>query len=109
MKCCGLEQSNFSRQLKLKPGINDNHQVIVGMSNDLWFTGMEIKEEGEKRQYAKETKAQLEAMILRTKPEVKQMAALDPSNSNIGHGRFRARLSDDHDDSRLPCKRIELS
>ena len=31
----GLELSNFSRQLKLKPGINDDHQVIVAMSNDL--------------------------------------------------------------------------
>ena len=30
-----LELSNFSRQLKLKPGIDDDHRVIVGMSNDL--------------------------------------------------------------------------
>ena len=50
----GLKLSNFSRQLKLKPGINDNHRVMVGMSNDLCsgFRGMEIKEEGEKRQNA---------------------------------------------------------
>ena len=41
----GLELSNFSRQLKLKPGINDNHRVIEAMSNDLLFRGMEIKEE----------------------------------------------------------------
>ena len=33
----GLELSNFSRQLKLKPGIDDDHRVIVAMSNDLWF------------------------------------------------------------------------
>ena len=39
----GLELSNFSRQLKLKPGIDDDHRVIVAMSNDLWFRGMEIK------------------------------------------------------------------
>ena len=65
----GLELSNFSRQLKLKPGINDNHRVIVAMSNDLWFRGREIKEEGEKRQNSKETKAHLEAMVLPTKPE----------------------------------------
>ena len=31
----GLELSNFSRQLKLKPGIDDDHRVIVAMSNDL--------------------------------------------------------------------------
>ena len=45
----GLELSNFSRQLKLKPGIDDDHRVIVAMSNDLWFRGMEVKEEGERR------------------------------------------------------------
>ena len=28
----GLELSNFSRQLKLKPGIDDEHRVIVAMS-----------------------------------------------------------------------------
>ena len=27
----GLELSNFSRQLKLKPGIDDDHRVIVAM------------------------------------------------------------------------------
>ena len=32
----GLELStNFSRQLKLKPGIDDDHRVIIAMSNDL--------------------------------------------------------------------------
>ena len=30
----GLELSNFSRQLKLKPGIDDDHRVIVAMSDD---------------------------------------------------------------------------
>ena len=71
----GLELSNFSRQLKLKPGIDDDHRVIVAISNDLWFRGMEIKEEGERRKNSKETRAHLEAMVLRTKPEP-QIAAL---------------------------------
>ena len=31
----GLELSNFSRQLKPKPGIDVDHRVIVAMSNDL--------------------------------------------------------------------------
>ena len=44
-----LELSNFSRQLKLKPGIEDDHRVIVAMSNELWFRGMDIKEERERR------------------------------------------------------------
>ena len=31
----GLEMFNFSRQLKLKPGIDDDHRLIIAMSNDL--------------------------------------------------------------------------
>ena len=65
----GLELSNFSRQLKLKPGVGDDHRVIVVMSNDLWFQRMEVKEEGERRQKSRETRAHMEAMVWRTKPE----------------------------------------
>ena len=46
----GLQLSNFSRQLKLKPGIDDDHRAIAALSNDLWFRGMEIKEGGERRE-----------------------------------------------------------
>ena len=51
----GLELSNFSRQLKWKPGNKDDHRVIVAMSNDLWFRRMEITEAGEKKPSSKET------------------------------------------------------
>ena len=61
----GLELSNFSRQLKLKPGIDDDHRVIVAMSNDLWFPGMDIKEEVKGKKNSKDTRAHLEAMVLR--------------------------------------------
>ena len=37
------------------------------------------------------------------------MAALDPSNSSIGHGHFREGPDDDHEDSRLPSDIIEFS
>ena len=80
----GLELSNFSRQLKLKPGINDDHQVIVAMSNDLCFRGMEIKEEGEKGQNSKETKAHLEAMVLPTKLEASKWVHLTPRVAALG-------------------------
>ena len=60
----GLELSNFSRQLKLKPVIDDDHRVIVAMSNNVWFRGMDIKEEGERRNNSKDTRAHLEAMVL---------------------------------------------
>ena len=63
-----LELSNFSRQLKLKPGIDDDHRVIVAMSNDLWFRAMEVTGENTRRKNSLETRAHLEAMVLRTKP-----------------------------------------
>ena len=67
----GLELFNFSQQLKMKPVIDDDYLVIVivAMSNDLWFRGMDIKEEGERRNNFKDTRAHLEALVLRTKPE----------------------------------------
>ena len=74
----GLDLSNFSRQLKLKPGIDDDHRVIVAMSDDIWFRGMDIKEEGERRNNSKDTRAHLEAMVLRTKPEANQWLHLTP-------------------------------
>ena len=84
----GLELSNFSRQLKLEPGIDNDHRVIVRMSNEWWFRGMEIKEEGEKRQSAKETKAHLETMVLRTKPEANKLLHLNPRIAALGMDAF---------------------
>ena len=52
----GLELSNFNRQLKLKPGIDDDHRVIVAMSNDLWSRRMEVKEKRETRKSSTETR-----------------------------------------------------
>ena len=59
----GLELSKFNRQLKLKPGIDEDHRVIVAMSNDLWFRIMDIKEEGERRNNSKDTRAHLKANV----------------------------------------------
>ena len=71
----GLELSNFSKQLKMKTRINDDHQVIVEMSNDLWFRETEIDEEEKpKRQNAKETKTHL---VLATKLEVSKWLHLN--------------------------------
>ena len=84
----GLELSNFSRQLKLKPGIDDDHRVIVAMSNDLWFRGMEVREEGERRNNSKETRAHLEAMVLRTKPEANQWLHLTHRTAALGADAF---------------------
>ena len=83
----GLELSNFSRQLKLKCEINDDHRVIVAMSNDLKFQGMEIKE-GERRQNSKETRAHLKAMVLRTKPEDNKWLHLTPRIAALGTDAF---------------------
>ena len=74
----GLQLSNFSRQLKLKPGIDDDHRVVIAMSNDLWFRAMEVTGENTRRKNSLETRAQLEAMVLRTKPDANQWLHLNP-------------------------------
>ena len=74
----GLQLSNFSRQLKLKPGIDDDHRRIAALSNDLWFRGIEVKEGKERKANSKEIRAHLEAMVLRTKPEANQWLYLTP-------------------------------
>ena len=84
----GLELSNISRQLKLKPGVNGDYRVIVGVSIDLWFRGMEIKEEGEKRHNAKKNESSLGSYGFANEARGKHVAALDHSNSSIGQGRF---------------------
>ena len=84
----GLELSNFSRQLKLKRGIHENHRVIVGISMDLWFSEMKFKEGGEKRQNSKETKAHLEALVLRTNPEANKWLHWTPRIAALGMGAF---------------------
>ena len=58
------------------------------MSNDLWFRGMKVKEEGERRKSSKETRAHLEAMILRTKPEAYKWLHLTPQIAALGADAF---------------------
>ena len=87
----GLELSNCSRQLKLKPGIDDDHRVIVATSNDLWFRGMEKKEEGERRKNSKKTRAYLEALVLRTKPEANKWLHLTTRIAALGADAFERR------------------
>ena len=90
-----LELSNFSNQLKFKPGIDNDHRLIVGMSNDLWSRGMEIKEKGEKTERQR-NESSLRSYGIANKARCEQGAALDSSNSSIGHVCSRARPSDDH-------------
>ena len=84
----GLELSNFSRQLKLKPGIDDDHRVIAAMSNDLWFRAMEVAGEDTRRKNSLETRAHLEAMVLRTKPEANHWLHLNPRVAALGADAF---------------------
>ena len=84
----GLEPSNFSRQLKLKPGIGDEHRMIIAMLNDLWSRGMEAAGERERRKNSQETSAHLEAMVLRTKPEANQWLHLTPRVAALGADAF---------------------
>ena len=84
----GLELSNFSRQLKLRPEIDDDHRVIVAMSNDLWFRGMEMIEEEDRRKNSKETRGHFEAMVLRRKPETSKWLHLTPRIAALGTDAF---------------------
>ena len=58
------------------------------MSNELWFRGMEIKDEGEKRENSKGTKSHLQAMVLRTKPEANKWLHLTPRVAALGADAF---------------------
>ena len=87
-KVLGLELSNFSRQLKMKPGIDNDHRVIAAMSNDLWIRAMEVTGENTRRKNSLETRAHLEAMVLRTKPEANQWLHLNPRVAALGADAF---------------------
>ena len=84
----GLKLSNFSRQLKLKPGVDDDHRVIAAMSNDLWFRAMKVAGEDTRRKNSLETRAHLEAMVLRTKQEANQWLHLNPRVAALGADAF---------------------
>ena len=50
--------------------------------------GIEIREEGERRQNSKETSAHLEAMVLRTKLEANKWLHLNPRKAALGADAF---------------------
>ena len=83
-----LELSNFSRKLKLKPEIDDDHRVVIGMSNDSWFRAMEVTGEKARRKNSQEARAHLEAMVLRTKPEANQWLHLSSRVAALGADAF---------------------
>ena len=99
----GLELSNFSRQLKLKPGNNDDscdfQRLVVPRNGDK--RGRREKKEPQR------DRGSLGSNGLAIETRGQQVAALDSSDSRSGHGRFRASLSDDHEDSCLSGERSE--
>ena len=84
----GFELSNFSRQLKIRPGIENDHRVKEAIANDFWFRVIEINEEGERRKNSKETRAHLEAMVLSTKPDANKWLQLTPRIAALGTDAF---------------------
>ena len=58
------------------------------MSKDLWFRGMEKKEAGERTKNSMETRAHLEAMVLRTKPEANKWLHMTPRIAALGADAF---------------------
>ena len=66
-----------------------DHRVITAMSNDLWFRAMEVASEDTRRKNSLETRAHLEAMVLRTKPEANQWLHLNPRVAALGADAFQ--------------------
>ena len=85
-KVLGMELSKFSRQLKMKPGIDDDYQVVVEMPNDLRLRGMKVekKKEAERQR----NKISLGSYVSANKTGSEQLVALDASSSSVRHGRF---------------------
>ena len=52
-----LKLFNFSRQVKMKPELNDNHKINVDTSIDLWFRNDEINEETSTRKNAEQKRS----------------------------------------------------
>ena len=104
----GLELSNFSRQLKLKPGIDDDHRVIVAMSNDLWFRAMEKTGESTRRKKFTRDEISIESDGSENQAGSQPVATPKSSSSGIGWRCFWARPCDDHEDPCLLVKGGEL-
>ena len=64
------------------------HMWVVAMSNDLWFRAMEVTGANTRRKNSQETRAHLEAMVLRTKPEANQWLQLSPRVAALGADAF---------------------
>ena len=58
------------------------------MSNDLWFRAMEVTGDNTRRKNSNETRALLEALVLRTKPEANQWLHLNPRVAALGADAF---------------------
>ena len=72
----------------MKPGIDVGmSNVIVDMSNDLWFRGLEVKAE-EMRDRTPRNKSSSASYIFANETGGEQVAALESSSSGIKYGRF---------------------
>ena len=68
--------------------MDDDHRVVIAMSNYLWFRAMKVTGEKEKRKNSQENRVHLEAMVLRTKPEANQWLHLSPRVAALGADAF---------------------
>ena len=75
---------NFSSTTALRSALG----MVTAMSNDLWFRAMEVTGEKARRKNSQETRAHLEAMVLRTKPEAIQWLHLGPRGEALGADAF---------------------
>ena len=87
----GLELSNFSRLLRLRPGVDDDHLLVQQVANDLWFRQMDYarKDQGRTvRRNMTSVEEDLMALALRTKPHTNAWFCLSPRTCTLGEDAF---------------------
>ena len=65
-----------------------HNEGVVRWNNDLWFRAMEVTGDNTRRKNSNETRALLEALVLRTKPEANQWLHLNPRVAALGADAF---------------------
>ena len=87
----GLELSNFTRLLKLRPGVDDDHLLVQQAANDLWFRQMYYAENEQGRTVRKNmtsAEGDLMTLALRTKPHTNSWLYLSPGLCTLGEDAF---------------------
>ena len=92
----GLKLSNFTRLLKLRPGVDDDYMLVQQVADNLWFRQMDHAENEQGRTVRKNmTSAEedLVALAMRTKPHTNAWLYLSPRLCTLGEDAFENALA----------------